>query len=95
MDSNECAYVDWQSSGKVKKFSCVLSWLDALRGLEILVALVFEFGFRQKWGGDAVTGYEQISSANFPTYYFFVAIGAVGPENLGQRKRVLSLCDRQ
>jgi hypothetical protein len=33
----------WQSSGKVKEFYCVLLWLDALRGLGILVSVRFDF----------------------------------------------------
>src|SRR5262249_25612555 len=34
-------FILWQSNWKVKKFFCVLSWLDALRGLVILVSFCF------------------------------------------------------
>jgi hypothetical protein len=32
----------WQSNGKAETFSCVISWLDALRGLEVLVSSGFD-----------------------------------------------------
>jgi hypothetical protein len=34
-------------------------------------------------------------SSKCPGYRFFVAIGAIGRENLGQRERVVSLYDKQ